>query len=442
MNRPKLQFAAANTICSAVTDGTHDSPKQVESGKPLITSKHIQNRHIDFENAYQISVDDFTAINKRSQVYQWDVIISMIGEHCGYCYVERNEEIDYAIKNVGVFRAGNQLHAEWIYYYLNSSIGKAHLNKIRGGSSQPYLSLGGLRSLPILVPPSDESKEFIVNVLSTLDAKIDLNRRINAELEAMAKLLYDYWFVQFDFPISAAQATAMGRPDLKGKPYRASGGKMVYNEKLKREIPEGWGGGNILAVSRLGGGATPSKERTDFWDGNIPFFTPTDAKAEPFCLDTEDHITELGLQNSATRIYEKGTVFITARGSVGKAMIISSSMAMNQSCYALNPIDGISPPFLYFHVLSLMDYLRTKSSGSIFKSIVTNDITFTPAVGPPQEVVTRFSKVAVPVFEQILVNQKQTQHLTQLRDWLLPMLMNGQVTVGDSANEPTSTQDV
>lgn len=278
--------------------------------------------------------------------------------------------------------------------------------------------------------PELKKQENIVSVLSTLDAKIELNNQINAELEGVAKLLYDYWFVQFDFPITADQAAAMGKPKLEGKPYRASGGKMVYNEKLKREIPEGWADGNILAVSDIGGGATPSKKVPEFWGGEVPFFTPTDAKSEPFCLDTEDHLSNLGLKNNSTRLYPKGTLFITARGSVGKAMIISKEMAMNQSCYALSPHDGVGSAFLYFHTLSLMDYLHAKSSGSVFNSIVTNDINFTPAVVPATQQLVTFDKVTEPMYESILNHQEQNQELTQLRDWLLPMLMNGQVTVG------------
>jgi type I restriction enzyme S subunit len=254
-----FHFIPASSFCSKVIDGTHDSPKAVASGKPLITSKHIKGRNIDFDSAYMISFEDFTSVNKGSQVCQWDVIISMIGEYCGYCYVERNEQIDYAIKNVGVFRAGSQLNAEWLYYYLNSPIGKSHLDSVRSGSSQPYLSLGALRSLPILVPSSDGHKRQIVQILSALDSKIELNHRINVELEGMAELLYDYWFVQYDFPLSAAQAAALGKPRLAGKPYRTSGGPMLYHDHLKREVPKGWMVGSLLDIATFTNGIACQK---------------------------------------------------------------------------------------------------------------------------------------------------------------------------------------
>ena len=186
-----LNFKIANKIYSKITDGTHDSPKQKEVGKPLITSKHIKGRNIDFDSAYLISEVDFNKINERSQVQKWDVIVSMIGEYCGYCYIERNDTIDYAVKNVGLYKAGTKLEAEWLYYYLISPIGKAHLNSVKSGSSQPYLTLGGLRKLPILYPLQRNKKVRITKVLSDLDSKIEVNNKINAELEAMAKLIYN-----------------------------------------------------------------------------------------------------------------------------------------------------------------------------------------------------------------------------------------------------------
>lgn len=312
----------------------------------------------------------------------------------------------------------------FLYYYYQTKPWQT-----TSGSTINRIYNEDLRSLEIQHPGLPTQKK-IATVLTALDAKIELNNRINAELEGMAKLLYDYWFVQFDFPMTAAQAAALGKPHLTGHPYRASGGKMIYNETLKRDIPEGWEGGNILGVSDIGGGGTPSKARPEYWSGDIPFFTPTDSTDTVFCLDTEDHITQQGLECSSTKLYQPETIFITARGSVGRAMIASRPMAMNQSCYALVPKSGVSPAFLYFHTLSLMDYLHAKSSGSVFNSIVTNDLHFTPAVVPDPEQLAAFGKVAGPIFDAILTHQQQNQELTQLRDWLLPMLMNGQVTVG------------
>lgn len=362
-----------------------------------------------------------------------DVVLAMdrpwIEAGLKYACLSKDDVPCLQVQRTARLRGKGRLRTDYLRYIIAGERFTRYVKQVNTGSNVPHISAAQIRDFQVLIPPPDDQKR-IAKVLFVLDAKIDLNNRINKELEGLAKVLYDYWFVQFDFPITAAQAAAMGKPHLKGKPYRASGGKMIYNEVLKREIPIGWEGGNILAIAELGGGATPSKKIPEFWGGDIPFFTPTDAKSEPFCLDTEDHITQRGLGNGATRLYSQGTLFITARGSVGKAMIISRAMAMNQSCYALCPRNGVGSAFLYFHTLSLMDYLHAKSSGSVFNSIVTNDINFTPAVVPASQQLTTFNEVAEPMFKSILTHQEQNLQLTELRDWLLPMLMNGQVTVG------------
>ncbi len=144
--------------------------------------------------------------------------------------------------NVALMKAKPKacIHNKYLYYLLKQRAVFEYVDglSLRTGG-QTGVDLTSLRNYPVLLPPLDYQSQ-VEKVLGEIDDKIELNNRINVELEGMAKLLYDYWFVQFDFPITAAQAAAMGKPRLDGKPYRASGGKMIYNEVLKREIPKGW----------------------------------------------------------------------------------------------------------------------------------------------------------------------------------------------------------
>lgn len=270
--------------------------------------------------------------------------------------------------------------------------------------------------LDLLLPEYDEQVKA-GDFLYLLNQKIECNSRINTELEAMAKTLYDFWFVQFDFP------------DANGKPYKSSGGKMEYSAVLKREIPAGWKDLNILAVADVLGGGTPTKKNLEYWNGNIPFFTPTDADGTIFKFSTADNITDKGLKGSSTRLFSKNTVFITARGSVGRLVLAGVDMAMNQSCYALRAKPGVSHAFLFFLAKELIHHLHVKSTGSVFDSIVSSDIELTKLAIPNGAAIEKFSAIAEPAFEQIANNTKQNQQLAQLRDWLLPMLMNGQVKV-------------
>lgn len=300
-------------------------------------------------------------------------------------------------------------------YYLLSCLGRIRTSD---KSAVPGVNRNELHEMAI--PAIDDNKLQIAirKVLEAIDRKIELNNRINAELEAMAQTLYDYWFVQFDFP------------DTNGKPYKTSGGKMVYNPTLKREIPEGWEDGNVLTVADLLGGGTPTKTKSEYWSGTIPFFTPSDSNKNIFSLETEDYITQEGLKNSSTRLFEKNTVFITARGSVGRLALNAVPMAMNQSCYALRAKGRISHTFLFFLAKELIHHLEVKASGSVFNSIVSNDIEFTSLALPKDiKVIESFASIAEPTFSKIETLTSENNQLSSLRDWLLPMLMNGQVTV-------------
>ncbi|WGE63164.1 restriction endonuclease subunit S [Actinobacillus equuli subsp. haemolyticus] len=302
---------------------------------------------------------------------------------------------------------------EYIYYLLHY----LDLGNQKSGSGVPTMNRNHLHPLKIKAYTDLETQQKIAQVLSTLDRKIALNQQINAELEKMAKTLYDYWFVQFDFP------------DENGNPYKSSGGEMVYHPELKREVPKGWVCGNIMEIANLLGGGTPSKNNDEFWNGNIPFFTPTDCNNDVYILSTKDNITAIGLEKSSTKLFPENTILLTARGSVGKLSLNAIPMAMNQSCYALMAKDEISYSFLYFLARQLIHILEIKATGSVFNSIVSNDIENTFLTIPEKIKIQEFGEICEPIFEKIKTNAKETQKLTQLRDFLLPMLMNGQVEV-------------
>ena len=269
--------------------------------------------------------------------------------------------------------------------------------------------------LPVFSP---QEQENIGNIVISITEKLRLNRAINHNLEAMAKQLYDYWFVQFDFP------------DKDGKPYKSSGGKMVWNEKLKREVPEGWFVSNICRIADILSGGTPQKAVSEYWEnGVIPFFGPTDFRGNIFQIETIDHITQNGLNHCASSLFEEGTIIVTARGSIGKLVILGKPMAMNQSCYALQSKGG-EYEYLYFLTIQLIEYLKTKGSGSVFKSIIASDIENSFLCIANAETITRFCTTTNPLLQRIKQSTLEILELTKKRDKLLPLLMNGQVKVG------------
>ena len=388
----------------------------VADGIPCIMPANMKSNRVDLSAIAYISEKDAKRLSKHL-VKAGDILYSRRGDVTQKALIREAEAGYFCGTGCLLVRPGDAIDPEFLTYHLSTPTNQDWIVKQAVGATMPNLNTAILSAVPLNLPPNKDIQRRTAAILSALDAKIDCNNRINAELEAMAKTLYDYWFVQFDFP------------DANGKPYKSSGGKMAYNATLKREIPSGWHDSNVLAVADLLGGGTPTKKKPHYWGGDIPFFTPTDADGSIFKFSTTDYITSEGLKGSSTKLFSKHTVFITARGSVGRLVLAGVDMAMNQSCYALRAKTGISHVFLFFLAKELIHHLHVKSSGSVFDSIVSNDIELTKLAIPKGEVIEKFAAVVEPVFEKIANNTKENQQLAQLRDWLLPLLMNGQVTV-------------
>lgn len=403
----KWKEVTATEYCSKIGDGTHDSPKRQNFGKYLITSKHIKGHSIDFDNAYFISEDDYQKIIKRSKVDKWDVIISMIGEYCGFCYVEDSNFTDYAVKNVGIFKVGERIKSLWLYYYLTSPDGKAQLKSIRAGSSQPYVSLGALRDLIIPVP-SIEKMEEIVSILSSLDRKIELNNKINADLEEMAQAIFKNWFVDFE-------------------PFKD--GKFVDSELGM--IPEGWKVGRLDEIADVVGGSTPSKAKPEYYtQKGIAWLTPKDLSNHPAVYTSrgEIDITEEGYNSTSTKLMPKGTILFTSRAPIGYISIAQNDICTNQGFKSLVPKKA-GTCFLYCFLKYVTPEIENKSTGSTFKEASGALMKSLQVIMPDQKVFEEFEEIVSPLFARIESLEKENSRLSLLRDTLLPRLMSGELEV-------------
>jgi type I restriction enzyme S subunit len=377
-----------------VFDGTHATPKPLKNGKLLITSKHIS------------------------------------GGSVGEIYLEKNDEIPYAIKNMGVFSCNNEYKAKWLYYYLRSPAAQSHINRYLNGAVQKFLPLGALRDLPVI--PFSDAKKNLVKVLEVLDAKIACNNRINAELEAMAKTLYDYWFVQFDFPYDFAQ----GKPATNGKPYRTSGGKMTYNPTLKREIPAGWEDcelGEHISFKR-----GISYKGSDIQETGVPFINlGSFALSGEFKVDgtkffngkyTEANLLSTGdLVIAITDVTRNadiiGKAFVIADVFDQRPLISCDVAAVRSKTFGRFYLERLFNSSLYHN------YIKHFASGTLVLHLDINGVNWFKTVLPPSSILEKYEEHCAPLLKQREITLKENQHLTQLRDWLLPMLMNGQVTV-------------
>ena len=307
----------------------------------------------------------------------------------------QEDEIGFGSTEFIVLRAKENIDERFLYYLsISPEFRKQAISLMEGTSGRKRVNENALKISDFLIPDFEEQRK-IANILSAIDDKIQINNQINQELEAMAKTLYDYWFVQFDFP------------DQNGKPYKSSGGKMVYNPELKREIPEGWG------VARLGQlEIATGKRDANFGteNGKYDFWTTANS---PIKAD------EFSFEGKAILIAGNGNFYVNFTDGKFEAY---------QRTYVIQSEDEKLLIFMYMACLQSVEKLRKGSNGSIIKYITIGDIN---DISSPfeQDVVDEFVKIYRPLIDLISKNKIQNQELTQLRDWLLPMLMNGQVKV-------------
>lgn len=391
----------AYDYCYNVTDGTHDSPKQTEFGKYLITSKHIKDNRIDFESAYKISEDDYNKIITRSKVDQWDIIISMIGAYCGFCCIESSKQTDYAIKNVGLLKVGNELKCKWLYYYLTSPHGKQQLSKLRSGSSQPYISLGALRNLDIPVP-NENTMSDIVSVLSSLDSKIELNRRINDNLEQQAQALFKAWFVEFE-------------------PF---GGTM----------PSNWEICEAQKYFNINIGKTPprnemrwfSQKSTDCKWASISDL----GKCGLFINDTSEYLTKDAVETFNIIVVPKGTILLSFKLTLGRVSITTCPLTTNEAIARFLINHDYEREYLYL-LLKQFDYTSLGNTSSIATAVNSKIIRSMPIMMPTVDVLQRFHHIVSPIFTRMRFLSDEIMQLTDTRNTVLPQLMSGGLKINN-----------
>jgi type I restriction enzyme S subunit len=282
---------------------------------------------------------------------------------------------------------------------------------LNSGTGVPSMTFDAYYDLEIYLPELAIQKK-LASALSSLDSKIELNNRINTELESMAKTLYDYWFVQFDFP------------NAKGKPYKTSGGKMVWNEELKREIPEGWEDGELKDIANITMGQSPPGESYNE-EGNGTIFYQG-------CTDFGNRFpTVRKFTTEPTRFAKEGDILLSVRAPVGTLNIAKEDCCIGRGLAALNSKDNCMA-YLFGVMVNLKQIFdRRNTDGTTFGSITKDDLFSLKVVKPTKNILIQFNEILNPVFEKQNKIELENIQLAELRDWLLPMLMNGQVKVGD-----------
>ena len=336
------------------------------------------------------------------------IVVGRVGAYCGSIHVEENLcwVSDNAI--AGVPKEGQDL--TYLYYVLKS----LNLNSKQIGSSQPLITQSMLKDMIVDIEIDIEKQKIIANSISIIDQKIQINNQINQELEAMAKTLYDYWFVQFDFP------------DQNGKPYKSSGGKMVYHPELKREIPEGWGVDSLWNIANFYNGLAMQKYRPDTTEDDYLPVIKIREMMNGFSKDTEK--ARLDIPSEA--VVERGDILFSWSATLEVIIWGKEKGALNQHIFKVTS-DTYPESFIYFELKS---YLKVfKAIAELRKTtmghITQDHLKQAKIVVPPIEIISKLDAKPQPIMLKQQILENQNQELTQLRDWLLPMLMNGQVKV-------------
>jgi len=305
--------------------------------------------------------------------------------------------------------------------YLFYTLKTFNLASLNVGSAVPSLTTEVLNEVLVSVPDL-ATQSAIAETLSSLDDKIELNNKINQELESLAQTLFKQWFIDFEFP------------NENGEPYKSSGGEMVDSEL--GEIPKGWVVKNLSQIIKLTGGGTPKRSESEYWNGNILWFSIQDApeKSEIVVLDTKEKISIIGLKNSSTKLLSKGTTIITARGTVGRLAFVSTPMAMNQSCYGVVGAGTIGPIFNFLNLSKSVEKLKRNTHGAVFDTITTSTFDSIQTILPKNSILVDFENRLSPIFLNFENAAKENKYLKHLRDTLLPKLISGELEVKQTMN--------
>lgn len=404
----------------------------VASGVPVLNGSNVSGVKMTEEFSNFLTVEKADSL-KKANAKRGDIIITHRGTLGQICYIPYDSTLDRYVISQSQFRVTlntDLIDPVYFAYYFHTDEGQSRLLSFKNHVGVPALAQAttNFRLLEFPYRPLAEQKR-IAKILDSLDSKIELNNRPNQELEAIAKLLYDYWFVQFDFPMTKEQAEALSKPELVGKPYKTSGGPMAWNEKLKREIPERWAEGiasdlfvfnpslplkkgemssyidmNSLPTSGYMTGVVKKKE----FNGGMKFVNGDVlvARITP-CLEN-------GKTGMITLLKEGevgfgSTEFIVIRGKNGRLSSYAACLSRSERFRR--------------HAIGNM----TGTSGR--KRVDAKMLEIFPMAIPDPETLTSFENLVSPFFKMMTKNTLENQHLASVRDWLLPMLMNGQVKV-------------
>lgn len=378
----------------------------VNKGTPIVTVEHLGNKWFTSQNLPMVSDEDKLRLAKYCS-QEGDVIFSRVGsvDRCSYVSKEYSGWL-FSGRCLRV-RPRSGINPEYLYYFLTNEGTKQYIRNIAVGATMPSINTKLLNEVPITIPSLDDQRR-IASILSSLDRKIELNNKINADLEEMAQAIFKNWFLDFE-------------------PFKD--GKFVDSELGM--IPEGWKVGRLDEIADVVGGSTPSKAKPEYYtQKGIAWLTPKDLSNHPAVYTSrgEIDITEEGYNSTSTKLMPKGTVLFTSRAPIGYISIAQNDICTNQGFKSLVPKKA-GTCFLYCFLKYVTPEIENKSTGSTFKEASGSLMKSLQVIIPEQKAFEEFEAIVSPLFARIESLERENSRLSLLRDTLLPRLMSGEIEV-------------
>jgi len=412
-----------SSIIDEISMGPFGSNIKVENfvndGVPVLNGSNLSGFKL-VEDTFKYVTFEKAKTFKKAIAKRGDIVITHRGTLGQISFIPDNSKFDEYIISQSQFRVAlnrKKVDPAFFVYFFHTFEGQKRLlaNKCHVGVPALAQATTNFKLVEIPLPDLNTQKK-IASVLSSLDSKIELNNRINAELEAMAKTIYDYWFVQFDFP------------NAEGKPYKSSGGKMILCEELKREIPVGWNSGELQEIANIKMGQSPPGDTYNSEGDGMIFYQG--------CTDFGNRFpTVRQYTTQPTRFAKEGDILLSVRAPVGTLNIAKEDCCIGRGLAALNSKDNCIA-YLFGVMVNLKQVFdRRNTDGTTFGSITKDDLFKLNVVRPNKDILKQYHNLISPAFEKQNQIANENIQLSSLRDWLLPMLMNGQVKVSDLDEE-------
>lgn len=394
----------------------------VADGVPIVRVNNIRNRTIDTSDMLKVE-RSIESKFKRSRLRGGEVLLTLVGT-LGEVAIVPEKFLGWNVaRAVGVIPVLKDPGSRWVAICLRSAHIQHCIRMWATTTVQATFNLRDVAKLPIPIPPK-EAREEITHILDTLDDKIDLNRKINATLEAMAQALYQSWFVDFD-PVKRNAEGGAQRP-----------GDTLFPDSFENsvvgDIPRGWTVEQVGDIVDCVGGATPSTKEPTFWDDGIHHWTtPKDFSClqAPILIDTSRKLTNAGIAKISSGLLPAGTLLLSSRAPVGYLAISAIPVAINQGFIAMKCNDRASNYFMLNWCQTNMAEIKSRATGTTFPEISKNSFRPISVVLPPKDLIAEFTAKVAPLYDRITSNLQESTTLMLTRDALLPTLLSGKTKI-------------